>query len=272
MAAGEVRRAGWLVAPGGIAQLAWRLGSQFALLLLTLQLYTLSRKTFFQRPESLAYANALDIIRWQEALRLNVELDLQRWVLERAWLVDVFNAYYRQFKPALYVCAALALVLAPAGYRRVRRVFFLATLLALPWYALYPLSPPRFMGPYGYPFVDTLAAFSDTPNATTGAAAANQFAAMPSMHIGWTTVAALWLAVALPRWRLGATLGALHVAVMCLTVMATGNHYVLDIVGGFAIAGGAVALARLLPEDLGAPLRRWVTARGRPMTARLRGE
>ncbi len=268
MAAGGVRRAGWLLAPGGVARLAWRLASQFVLLLATLQLYTLSRKTFFQRPESLAYANALDIIRWQEALRLNVELDLQRWVLERAWLVDVFNAYYRQFKPVLYVCAALALVLAPAGYRQVRRVFFLATLLALPWYALYPLAPPRFMGPYGYPFVDTLRVFGDTPNATTGAAAANQFAAMPSMHIGWTTVAALWLAVALPWRRVGAVLGAAHVAVMCVTVMATGNHYVLDIIGGFAIAGGAVALARRLPADLGAPLRRWLAERSRPATVR----
>jgi hypothetical protein len=251
------------LAPGRIARLLWRLVSQIGVLFVVLQAYTLLRKTFFQRPEAVAYANALDIIRWQGALGLNVELGIQRWVLERPALIDLFNAYYRQFKPALYLCAALALLLAPAGFRRVRRVFFLATLIALPWYALYPLAPPRFMGPYGYPFVDTLAAFSATPNATTGAAAANQFAAMPSMHIGWTSVAALWLAVALPRRRIGAILGGAHLAVMCLTVIATGNHYVLDIVAGLAVAGAAMALARLLPDDLGAPWRRLVARIGR---------
>ena len=235
--------------PAGRWRYGWAAG-QVVLLLVILQTYTVLRRSFFQQPPDEAFANALDIIRWQGALGLNVELELQRWVLQSGWLVDSVNAYYRNFKPVLYVCAVLACLLAPVAYRLVRRAFVAVTLLALPWYAIFPLSPPRFMGPYGYPFVDTLNALSTTPNATEGFAAANQFAAMPSMHIGWTAIAALWLAVAIRRWHLGTILGLLHLAVMSYVVMVTGNHFVLDIVGGLVLAGLATAIAWWLPDQL----------------------
>jgi membrane-associated phospholipid phosphatase len=60
----------------------------------------------------------------------------------------------------------------------------------------------------------------------------------------------MWLAAALPRWRIGLILGITHVALMCVTVVVTGNHYVLDIVGGFAVAGFAVFVARFFPIEL----------------------
>jgi len=85
------------------------------------------------------------------------------------------------------------------------RVFVVATLIALPVYAIYPLAPPRFMDRYGYPFVDTLARFDPTP--TSGVGSANPYAAMPSMHIGWSVIAGLFLAAALPWRRLGILLG-----------------------------------------------------------------
>ena len=236
---------------------AWRVGgavwlvlTRIGALFVLLQTYTILRKTFFQRPPEVAFDHALDLIALQEALRIDVELALQHRVLEHQWLVEFFNAYYRQFKPALYVCAALALLLAPAAFGRIARAFVLATLIALPCYALYPLAPPRFMRQYGYPFVDTLAVYSPTPPSSGGLGGANQFAAMPSMHIGWTAVGVLWLAAALPWRRIGPVLAALHLALMCVTVVVTGNHYVLDIVAGFAVAGAALGLARLLPREL----------------------
>jgi len=235
--------------PRGGWRVAWAAG-QVGLLLAILQTYTVLRRSFFQQPAADAFANALDLIRWQGAVGLNIELDLQRLALRHAWLVDVVNAYYRNFKPALYVCAVLACLFAPAGYRLVRRAFVAVTLLALPWYAIFPLAPPRFMAPYGYPFVDTLDVLSTTPNATSGFAAANQFAAMPSMHIGWTSIAALWLAVTFRRWAIGAILGLVHLVMMAFVVMATGNHYVFDILGGLLLAGIAISIAWSLPDRL----------------------
>lgn len=235
--------------PHGGWRVAWAIG-QVALLLAILQTYTVLRRSVSQQPAGEAFANALDLMRWQRAVGLDVELDLQGWALRHGWLIDVVNGYYRNFKPTLYLCAVLACLFAPAGYRLVRRAFVAVTLLALPWYAIFPLAPPRFMAPYGYPFVDTLNALSTTPNATSGFAAANQFAAMPSMHIGWTSIAALWLAVTFRRWWLGTILGLLHLTMMGFVVIATGNHYVFDILGGLLLAGLATAIAWSLPDRL----------------------
>jgi hypothetical protein len=231
---------------------AARVVLQLGLLFAILQGYSYFRKTFFQQPVERAYGNAFDIIDLQAAIGIpveRIELRLQRAVIAHTWLTDLFNSYYRQMKPAIYVSAALALLLAPVAFRKVRRVFLLATLVALPWYALYPLAPPRLMGDHGYPFVDTLAVFGGTVSSSAGAGGANQFAAMPSMHIGWSIVVALWLAVAFPPCRIGAIVGATHVLIMSITVMATGNHFALDIVGGIVVVAAALLLDRILPGE-----------------------
>jgi membrane-associated phospholipid phosphatase len=254
----------WLAETHGrsLPGLVWLLVSRIGALLIILSAYSWFRKTYFQRPAELAYSHARDVIALQDRLGLSVydvEIRLQQWVLGHPPLIDFFNAYYRQFKPALYISAALCLLLAPAGFRRVRRVFLIATLIALPWYALYPLAPPRLMGEYGFNFVDTLAVFGGVHSSADGAGGANQFAAMPSMHIGWTTVAAMWLAAALPWRRVGLLIGGLHVTLMCLTVMVTGNHYWLDVAGGFLVAGTAWLVARSLPDRL--PGLAWLARR-----------
>lgn len=248
------------VLPRGWWRVGWAAG-QVVLLLAVLQIYTVLRRSFFQQSPDEAFANALDLIHWQGAVGLNIELDLQGWALRHDWLIDLANGYYRNFKPILYVCAVLACLLAPVAYRRVRRAFVVVTLLALPWYAIFPLAPPRFMAPYGYPFVDTLNALSTTPNATSGFTAANQFAAMPSMHMGWTSIAALWLAVTFRRWWLGTVLGLAHLTLMGYVVMVTGNHYVFDIIGGLLLAGIAITVAWWLPDELP-----WTAAWNRVLT------
>ncbi|MDQ3044535.1 MAG: phosphatase PAP2 family protein [Chloroflexota bacterium] len=230
--------------------------SQLALFFLLFQLYKIVRKTFIQRDATGAFDHALQIIRFQGRLGLNFELDLQRWVISQGeWLIWFFNRYYAYFMWAFYACAVVAMLLSPVAYRRWRRVFFLSMLLALPWYALYPLAPPRFMAPYGYPFIDTLAVYGPNYFSDTGIVQANRYAAMPSMHIGWTIIGACMLAAALPRWRLGALLGGLHVLLMSLTVMITGNHFVLDIVGGLLVVVASIGVAHLLPRTLPFPWR-----------------
>ena len=221
-------------------------------LFLSLMAYSWFRKTYFQQSPEEGFANALELIDWQRALGIpvtRVELPMQQWVLDRGSLIDFFNFYYQNFKPALYLSAILCLILAPVDFRRIWRLFMIATLFAVPWYAIYPLAPPRFMDPFGYPFVDTLAVYAGVQSSAAGAGGANQFAAMPSMHIGWSAFAALWLAAALPRWRIGPFLGGLHLALMCVTVIVTGNHYVLDIVGGLIVAGTGIAVGQFLSHE-----------------------
>jgi hypothetical protein len=129
-------------------------------------------------------------------------------------------------------------------------------LLALPWYAIYPLAPPRFMNEtnnYPHGFVDTLAVWGPSYFSSEGLVTANQFAAMPSMHIGWTTIAAAILWTCIPKVKgipIGPILGTIHISIMTLTVMATGNHYWADAVGGWLIIAGAILLARFLTGRL----------------------
>ncbi len=85
----------------------------------------------------------------------------------------------------------------------------------------------------------------------TGALAsdANQLAAMPSLHMAW----AAWCALVL--WRLSPRLWVrvLALAYPCLTcvaVLATGNHFLLDVFAGLATAGLAVMAAEWLPRAL----------------------
>ena len=226
-------------------QLAVTLVVQISAIYVVFQVYSFVRRTIWQRSAEVAFDHAVDIIDVQRIVGLSVyrvELPLQRYALEHDWLIDFFNGYYRNMKLAVFLAAALALIFAPEGFRRVRRLFLWATVVAFPWFALYPLSPPRFMEPFGYDFVDTLAAVGGTVSKSGGLAGANQYAAMPSMHIGWSVIAAAWIAVAVPWMRIGTVIGAIHVALMAAAVMATGNHFWLDIVGGFAVVAAAAGL------------------------------
>jgi len=220
-----------------------------ALFLVLFQLYKMVRRQFIQQSNVEAYANADQIIRWERATGLYFELDLQRWAIETEWIIRGLNWYYAGFMWAFYACCVVAIVLAPARYRPLRRVFLASMVLALPWYAIYPLAPPRFLTELG--FVDTLAIYGPNYFSEEGMVTANRFAAMPSMHIGWSTIGSVMLAVAIPSWRripLGPLLGLLHISLMTLTVMATGNHFILDAVGGWLIVLAAFVVARLLPR------------------------
>ena len=70
------------------------------------------------------------------------------------------------------------------------------------------------------------------------------------MHIGWSTIGALTVATCLPRIKgfpIGWVIGGFHITMMTLTVMATGNHYFLDEVGGWLVVAASLA-ACLVPD------------------------
>lgn len=246
-----------------LAVVAWRVlavGLNLGLFMILFQLYKVVRKTFITRGETVGFDNAEDIIAFQDALGLFFEPRLQAWILDRPeWLIRGLNYYYVGFMPAFYAACGAGLLFGPVRFRFWRRVFLCSMLLALPWYAIYPLAPPRFMNAdndYPYTLIDTLKVWGPSYFSNEGLVTANQFAAMPSMHIGWTTIAALILWTCIPRVNgvpIGPILGTIHISIMTLTVMATGNHYWTDAVGGWLIIAGAILLARYLTGRL--PIR-----------------
>lgn len=229
------------------------------LFLVLFQLYKLVRKTFIGRAEVLGYEHARQIIDWQTSLNVFIEPELQRWILSQPeWVIRYLNHYYVSFMPLFYISCAIGLLFSPVKFRFWRNVFFCSMLLALPWYAIYPLAPPRFMPEYG--FVDTLILYGPRYFSEGGLVSANQYAAMPSMHIGWSTIAALILWTCIPRIKgipIGPILGSIHIGIMTLTVMATGNHYLLDAIGGWIIILLAILMAKTLQNRWPYRLPRW---------------
>ena len=78
----------------------------------------------------------------------------------------------------------------------------------------------------------------------------NPYAAMPSMHVGWSLLVGL-IGFRVARRRLAARVFLLHPVIMAITVTATGNHYFLDSIVGILVALSAVALLRLPRPRLG---------------------
>ena len=227
---------------------------QFVLFFVMFQVYKLARKAFIPPDPSIAYDNAKDVLHLEEKLGLMFELDLQRWVLDQGdWLIKGFNYFYAYYQWIFYFCMVFLAFMAPVRYRYMRRAFFTSMLIATPMYLIYPLAPPRFMEQHGWAFMDTLAVYGPNYFSEKGIVTGNRFAAMPSMHVGWTTFAAICVYLAVPWRKVGIALAAALVTMICLTVMITGNHYWLDGVGGWLVIGTALVINRALPYPL--PIR-----------------
>jgi hypothetical protein len=137
-------------------------------------------------------------------------------------------------------------------YSRARTALAISTGVGLVGYLILPTAPPRMINGSG--FYDTLAGTQDwgwwggEGSVPRGLGAlTNQFAAMPSLHVGWAIWCGVLIAVYAER-RWVKALGVGYPILTTIVVMATGNHYLLDaIAGALTMAAGAL-LAAALPS------------------------
>ncbi|WP_055526897.1 bifunctional glycosyltransferase 87/phosphatase PAP2 family protein [Streptomyces graminilatus] len=168
-----------------------------------------------------------------------LHLDIEHWanhtVVKIGWLRDFFDFYYTSFHFVVPLTVLGVLYWRrPVDYRWARASLGFTTLLALVGFWLYPLAPPRLMPGLGV--IDTVHGVQDfsKPNYGTLTALTNQYAAMPSLHFGWSLWCGLVIAIVAPRWWMKA-LGLLHPFLTVSAIVGTGNHWVLDAVGGAAV-------------------------------------
>ena len=189
-------------------------------------------------------AHGADILRVERSLGIDPEHTLDRWLAAHHTLGLAVSDYYdnAHFIVTLGLLGFLWWRRADI-YRPLRNALVLANVLAFAVFWLYPVAPPRMLPG----FTDVVAATHAIGSWHTGAlaSAANEFAAMPSLHIAW----AVWCTVVV--WQLSTRrwLRALAVLYPCVTafaVLSTGNHYVLDLLGGLVTITVSLLLVRLL--------------------------
>jgi len=192
-----------------------------------------------------------------------------------SWLSEVRLNQALQSVPVLAVAAAywyslLHYTVTPAvlvwlrrrhagSYGPARTALVVATLLGLVGFWLYPTAPPRMLADHG--FVDTLAAFSNWGWWSTDASApkglgglTNEFAAMPSLHVGWAVWVG-WYAATHGRRTWVRVAAVAYPLVTSLVVVATANHYWLDAVAGAALVGAFIAITTIMQRRFSPPFR-----------------
>ncbi|OSZ62080.1 hypothetical protein OQI_02085 [Streptomyces pharetrae CZA14] len=201
---------------------------------------------------STAVDHGLAILRVEKALHLNAEHPLNRLFTREAWIGVPADFWYASLHylvtPAILIWIFRSRAV---HYRAARTWLMISTFIGLIGFTLLPTCPPRLLSA-GYGFVDTMAQYSSygwwggeasAPRGLGGMT--NQYAAMPSLHVGWS----LWCGVMLWRYggtRLAKVAAVVYPLVTTIVVMGTANHYFLDAVAGAAVMGAGLLLAPLV--------------------------
>ena len=211
---------------GGLKQLAIVAAVYF--------IYMFVRKFLIPDIEAVAFANATRIASFEFAGGFLWEPHWQEWAIQTSRaLVIFFNyAYVITFWPIIITVGAVLYFLDRDRYFHYRNVILLSFVLALIVFAIFPLAPPRYLPEYG--FVDSIQRFGPTGYGGRDMAVFyNAFAAMPSLHFGWTVLFGVMFIRMKYVWL--KPFGVLYPAMTFFAITISGNHYIFDAVGGAAV-------------------------------------
>lgn len=189
----------------------------------------------------LATSNAFRIVDFERSLGVFHEPSWQQAAIGNERLISLANFTYLNLHMPLLAGIGFAFFVADARKHRViRNAILVSAFLALPIYAAFPVTPPRLMGSAGYP-IGVFDTIPDDVRSKPGALA-NWYAAVPSYHFGWISlaVAGVWWTWKPVVVRVGAVaFGTL----MWWAIVVTGNHYFTDMVAGAAMVALSFAIA-----------------------------
>jgi membrane-associated phospholipid phosphatase len=189
----------------------------------------------------LANEHARDIVQLERSLGINVESGLQDLVAPSASLQTFANwIYVWGHWPVIIVTMLWLAWRHRVEFLRLRDAMMVSGALGLVVFMSYPVTPPRLAG---LGLADTVTEQSEAYRVLQPPAFVNQYAAMPSLHSGWDLLVGMAIISAASTLALKVVGFAMPV-LMAFAVVATANHYIVDVVAGVALAlvGHAVAL------------------------------
>ena len=129
----------------------------------------------------------------------------------------------------------------------LRNVMFISMVIGLAFYFVLPAAPPRLMALNGYDlgFVDTVFGGNTAVSYAQPAIILNEYAAIPSFHFGWIALASAAVWVNTANRLLRAVAVAMSV-VMGWAIVATANHFFVDMALGAAVVAVSWVLAQRL--------------------------
>ncbi|MEO8694733.1 MAG: phosphatase PAP2 family protein [Acidimicrobiales bacterium] len=193
--------------------------------------YFAVRKLVEGTPE-LAARNADRLMRVEHAMGIDVERSLQKFTLGHPALVEWGNHTYVWLHwPFLVLAFVVLFARDRSAYQKLRDTLFASGALGLVIFAVFPAAPPRLMPG----FVGTVSQAERQHFVQYPASWANRVASMPSFHVGWTLVAAILLASTF-KSHIVKVIAFLPGPLVAIAVVTTGNHYVIDVIIGSAVA------------------------------------
>jgi membrane-associated phospholipid phosphatase len=203
------------------------------------------------RDASVAFENGLKIVDIERRFGALFELSLQGFLSSSRLLVELTSWTYWLSQFAVLGIALLWVYLRRTdSFTTFRNTILLANAIGLIGYFALPTAPPRMFPHLG--FVDTLALFSGVNHDSAAIQfSANPYAAMPSLHAADALIVGVAMALIVTR-RWAKVLWLVWPVWVSFTVMATANHFWLDIAAGVLVAGlaGAIVLRRPLRARL----------------------
>jgi len=214
--------------------------AQILLVVAGIQSYELARHVMDPN-WPLARWHARKIVHWERLLGINWEHGLQATFLQIPELVKAMNVFY--FVGHFVLTGVFFFWLyhrSRPAFRRFRNGFLTATGIALVIHWRFPTAPPR-LADIG--LQDTLRTLSNIDiGSPTSSSFSNPVAAVPSLHAGWALGVGIGLILfARPLiWRI---VGVIYPLAVALTIVVTGNHFILDAIIGYAVMGAGFILA-----------------------------
>lgn len=217
--------------------------------------YYIGGNLLFEPPREPAIQNARDLIALQEVIGLNVEPEIQRFFQGLPGSLHLFVFFYAGPHFLLtYGFLIWTYWFRFASYAFVRNAFLLYTVTAFTFQWIFPVAPPRMIPELalGDWVTDTLPINGETPWIK---ALVNDVAALPSVHTGWALLVAVCaIRLTTNRWRWW---WLAYPSMIVLSILATANHFIWDIVAALAWLGGTelahAALSRRLPRTFHVP-------------------
>src|SRR4051794_12714747 len=189
-----------------------------------------------------AIANGLRVIGWERTHAHHLfELTFQNLAASsHALEIAVSWTYWNSEFTVIGLALLWVYLRRHDAFARFHNTILLANVIGLVGYVLMPTAPPRMFPTFG--FADTLGSIGGL-NHGSGLIelASNPYAAMPSLHAADALIVGVTLAT-LCRHKLARVAWAIWPVWVWFSVMATGNHFWLDVAAGIVIALIALAI------------------------------